>query len=55
AALDGEAAYSRLADRFAVRRTDRSFWRHLDDVHRSAREADPLAFGLLDLNRLENR
>ena len=55
AALDGEAAYSALADRYAVRRTDPGFWHHLDGVHRRAHEADPLGFGLLDLNRLENR
>ncbi|MCB1889902.1 MAG: fatty acid cis/trans isomerase [Rhodocyclaceae bacterium] len=54
-ALDGEAGYARLADRFAVRRTDPGFWSHLDSVHAAAREADATGFGLFDLNRLENR
>lgn len=55
AALDGAEAYGRLAERFAVRRTDAGFWSHLDRLHAAAQAADPLGFGLFDLNRLENR
>jgi Fatty acid cis/trans isomerase (CTI) len=53
--LREEADYTRLADRFAVRRTDPGFWAHLDSVHQSAQKESPLQFGLFDLNRLENR
>lgn len=55
AGLTSEADYRKLADRFAVRRTSRDFWRHSDGVHEAYRRIDPVEAGLLDYNRLENR
>ena len=55
AGLTSEADYRKLADRFAVRRTSRDFWRHSDGVHEVYRRIDPVEAGLLDYNRLENR
>lgn len=54
-AMEDEDDYEAMADRFAVRRTDPGFWQHSDDIHRWFRQHDPLNFGLLDYNRLENR
>ena len=31
------------------------FWAHLDRVHARSRAQDPVGYGVLDLNRLENR
>jgi hypothetical protein len=53
--LAGEEDYRRLAERFAVRRTDASFWEHSDRVHRLYFEGSPIEAGLFDYNRLENR
>jgi len=55
AALDGESSYAALLDRYGMRRTDPRFWAFSDEVHEAMREADRVAFGLLDYNRLENR
>ena len=53
--LAGENDYRRLAERFAVRRTDASFWEHSDLLHRLFFDLAPLEAGLFDYNRLENR
>ncbi|MCD8523263.1 MAG: fatty acid cis/trans isomerase [Saccharospirillaceae bacterium] len=53
--LKDEDDYEKLADRFAVRRTDAQFWAHSDQVHEWYLRHDPLNAGLLDYNRLENR
>ena len=55
AGLTSEADYRKLAERFAVRRTNRDFWSHSDGVHEAYRRIDPIGAGLLDYNRLENR
>ena len=55
AGLTSEADYRKLAERFAVRRTNQDFWRHSDVVHDAYRRIDPIDSGLLDYNRLENR
>ena len=55
AGLKDEDDYEKLADRFAVRRTDAQFWAHSDQVHEWYLRNDPLNAGLLDYNRLENR
>ncbi len=47
--------YARLLDRFGVRRSNQDFWKILDRIHKINKAADPIEFGLLDLNRLENR
>lgn len=49
------AGYSRLVDSFGIRRTDNRFWLHSDRVHHNYQQSEPLNFGLLDYNRLENR
>ena len=55
AGLASEADYRRLADRFAVRRTDPAFWATSDALHAAYVEWAPLEAGLFDLNRFENR
>ena len=55
ATLAGEADYGALMDRFGVRRTNPEFWELSDEVHRVMRSRDPVGFGMLDYNRLENR
>ena len=53
--LASEDDYRKLADRFAVRRTDPAFWAASDammDAYASSRSAEA---GLFDYNRLENR
>ncbi len=53
--LTSEKDYQRLMDRFGVRRTNPDFWHHADKVHQIYRQQDPITYGLLDFNRLENR
>lgn len=53
--LAGKEDYRRLAERFAVRRTDASFWDHSDLLHRLFSEIAPIEAGLFDDNHLENR
>lgn len=53
--LADEEDYRRLAERFAVRRTDASFWEHSDLLHRLYFDLSPIEAGLFDYNRLENR
>jgi len=47
--------YRALADRFAVRRSDPAFWQYSDDLQATHLRLAPVAAGLLDYNRLENR
>lgn len=56
--IDGlvtEADYQALMTRFGVRRTDPGFWQLSDLLHAKIRAESPVAGGLLDYNRLENR
>jgi hypothetical protein len=53
--LASEDDYRRLADRFAVRRTDPGFWAASDAMIDAYARSMPLAAGLFDYNRLENR
>jgi hypothetical protein len=53
--LNGESAYAALRDRFSVRRTSPDFWSHSDRLHDDLRSLEPLASGLLDYNRLDDR
>jgi hypothetical protein len=57
AIVDGAAArdYTAFAGRFALRRTDPAIWRFSDEVQAAYLRQQPLAGGLLDLARLENR
>lgn len=55
ATLAGEADYGALMDQFGVRRTNPRFWALSDEVHLAMKERNPVDFGVLDYNRLENR
>jgi hypothetical protein len=54
-ALRSEADYRRLADRFALRRTDPAFWAASDALQDAHAAWAGNAAGLLDYSRLENR
>lgn len=53
--LASEADYAAFSKRFAVRRTDPAFWAFSDALNADYAKAQPLAAGILDYNRLENR
>ena len=58
AAIEGlasEADYRKLADRFAIRRTNPQFWAASDALHEAYDAWSPLEAGLFDYNRLQNR
>lgn len=55
AALSSEADYRRLADRWAVRRSNPDFWAASDALHRARPRLAGPDGGLFDYNRLENR
>ncbi len=55
ASLRSESDYSRLLDRFGVRRTDTRFWSVSDQVMNDYRKSEPLTSGVLDYNRYDNR
>jgi hypothetical protein len=54
-ALNSEADYRRLADRFAIRRTDPAFWAASDQLLAAYAAWAPAEAGLFDYSRLENR
>ncbi|HEY6643246.1 fatty acid cis/trans isomerase [Povalibacter sp.] len=54
-ALRTEADYSRLLDRFAMRRTDPGFWQLSDTVLADYARDEPLTSGILDYSRYDNR
>ncbi len=47
--------YRRLKDDYSVRRTSNNFWQFADNLHAWYKKNQPLEFGLLDFNRLENK
>jgi hypothetical protein len=53
--LASEDDYGRLLDRFGVRRTDPRFWALSDSVLADYKRSEPLASGVLDYSRYENR
>jgi hypothetical protein len=53
--IETEADYALLLDRYGIRRTHRDFWRQSDAFHEGYKQSSPLAYGVLDYNRLENR
>ena len=53
--MTSEADYSRLLDRFGVRRTNPDFWAASDAIADINRRHFPISSGILDYNRLENR
>ncbi|NHO66178.1 fatty acid cis/trans isomerase [Aestuariicella hydrocarbonica] len=50
-----EQGFSELMNRYAVRRSHPDFWVFSDRVYRGYENFEPVDFGLLDYNRLENR
>ncbi len=50
-----EKDYERLLDRFGIRRTHPDFWQQSDKLHIALEKENPVSFGFLDYNRLENR
>lgn len=55
ARLGTAADYAAFATRYAVRRTNPQFWTFSDVLQDAHLQAAPIAAGLLDYNRLENR
>lgn len=55
AALRSEADYRALVARFGVDRASPGFWQHSDTLARAYARLEPLASGVLDYGRLENR
>ena len=53
--LSSEDDYRALAERFALRRSNRSFWAHSDALHDAYARSAPAEAGLFDYSRLENR
>lgn len=53
--LKDDDDYEKLLDQFGIRRSDRNFWQHSDELHAWYKKHQPLQYGLLDYNRLENR
>ena len=53
--LDGEDAYQSLTSDYAIRRTNQKFWQFSDQLHQWQQESQPVNYGLLDYNRLQNR
>lgn len=54
-ALEAEADYRKLMDAYGIRRTDQRFWPFSDRIHQQLRQQNPVDFGYLDYNRIENR
>ena len=54
-ALKTRADYTKLMDRFGVRRTSPEFWGHADKIHQASKQDNPIEAGIFDFNRLENR
>ena len=50
-ALDSEAAFAALRERYGVPRNAPWFWRLSDKLHRMYREQKPIEAGLFDYNR----
>jgi len=55
AALRSEADYRALVARFGVDRVNPAFWQHSDAMARAYARWDPVASGVFDYGRLENR
>ena len=53
--LEEEEDYTKLLNRWGVRRTQDNFWPFVDDLHHWYAKNQPLQHGIIDLNRFENR
>lgn len=54
-ALNTAGDYALLLDSYAIRRTNKDFWQHSERVHNRFKQDEPIEFGILDYNRLDNR
>ena len=54
-AVDDEGDYSDFMDDWGVRRTSDDFWEYSDSIHAGYQKRNPVTYGVLDYNRLENR
>lgn len=55
AGLQNEADYDVLLDKFGIRRSNLDFWVFSDALQRDYLQQEPVAGGILDYNRFENR
>jgi len=55
ASMRSEADYTRLLDNYGVRRTNAAFWKQSDAFHAAFEQNEPVAYGIFDYGRLENR
>jgi len=53
--LENETDYRELMHNFGIRRTHRNFWQFSDDLHKTFQSLNPVEYGALDYNRIENR
>ena len=53
--MESEDDYFALMSRYGVRRTSPEFWAYSDRLHDALLQQNPVQFGMLDFNRLENR
>ncbi len=53
--MKDQSDYSRLLDRFGVRRTSKNFWEVSDDFHFAYKKQNHIEYGVFDYARLENR
>ncbi|NNC99490.1 MAG: peptidylprolyl isomerase [Gammaproteobacteria bacterium] len=53
--MRSEDDYTRLMDNYGIRRTDPNFWAHYDQFTDGFKRSSGINFGILDLNKLENR
>ena len=51
--IKSQADYAAVVDRFGVRRNSPWFWRISDKLHGKLKDEEPIAWGVLDLNRYE--
>jgi len=53
--LKNESDYRQLMYRFGIRRTHNEFWQYSDHLHQIFKQHEPVEYGVLDYNRIENR
>jgi len=54
-AVNSEKSYIALKNQFAIRRTDPAFWNYSDILHKTAKQALTVEYGIFDYNRFENK
>ena len=54
-ALNSEDDYAALMDSYGIRRTNPDFWEHYDRFSEGFRNFSAIDYGVIDLNKLENR